>query len=140
MHYVILQGNGYITDPTIIANTGISDPNPFFQRLLASPHVNNVVIGTHLYPPSITLVQSGYTGQPLFQTLTQSVGYLNGKGYCSGSTCHQFPIIIGETGSALTDPRDTQFYNDFQLYIQNTGAAQDGAHAAIDSFFWWRLA
>ena len=83
------------------------------------------------------MVQSGYTGQPLFQTLTQSVGYLNGKGYCSGSNCHQFPIVVGETGSALTDPRDTQFYTDFQSYIQNTGAAQDGAHTAIDSLFWW---
>ena len=67
-----------------------------------------------------------------------SFGYLNyGKGYCrSDGKCATFPIIIGETGSALTDPRDTDFYDTFQLYLNNTGIGNDGLHNAIPHVFW----
>lgn len=30
-----------------------------------------------------------------------------------------------------------QCLGDFALYMQNTGAAADGRHAAITSWFWW---
>jgi hypothetical protein len=47
-------GDGFITDPTLISQTGMSDPNPFFQALLSKPYLNNVVIAPHYYPPSIS--------------------------------------------------------------------------------------
>ena len=47
-------GDGFITDYDIIAQTGISDPNPFFQTLLGKPYLDNVVISPHYYPPSVS--------------------------------------------------------------------------------------
>ena len=49
-------------------------------------------------------------GTALWQRLSESFGYLNKQGYCSGSntvgqpsgTCHLFPVIIGETGTAFS--------------------------------------
>lgn len=32
---------------------------------------------------------------------------------------------------------DLQCLADFALYINNTGSAVDGKHAAINSWFWW---
>ena len=52
-------GDGFITDHEIIARTGISDPNPFFQTLLGKPYLDNVIISPHYYPPSV----SGSKGQ-----------------------------------------------------------------------------
>lgn len=126
-----------ITDPGKIASTGISDPNPFFTQLLTKPFLKNVIIAPHIYGPSITMMSSGYTGQALWDTLTLSVGYLNKQGYCAGGTCHQFPIVMTETGSALEDPRDLDFYNSLIPYLQNSGGANDGKHAPISSVFWW---
>ena len=49
-------------------------------------------------------------GTALWQRLSESFGYLNKQGYCSGSntvgqpsgSCHLFPVIIGETGTAFS--------------------------------------
>ena len=43
----------------------------------------------------------------------------------------------GETGSALSNPQDTQFYDTFIPYLQNTGVGRDGKHNAIPHVFWW---
>ncbi|CAL8461251.1 g782 [Coccomyxa elongata] len=126
-------GNGFITDSATIKKTGISDPNPFFQRLIAKPYVNQVVMAPHLYGPSITHMTSGYSGQALIDTINLSVGYLNKQGYCYQGKCTTWPIIVGETGSSLQDPGDTQFYTTLQQYLQ-TG---DDKHNAISSVFWW---
>lgn len=131
------QGNGYATDANLIASRGISDPNPFFQTLLTKPYLGNVVIAPHIYGPSIALLKSGYTGPELWTTLTQTVGYLNGPGYCSGEKCHKFPIVVGETGSDLKDPRDFEFYDSLRQYFNNVGGAADGQHSVINSVFWW---
>ena len=45
---------GFITDPKLIAQSGMSDPRPFFVSLLSRPYLNNVVISPHYYPPSIS--------------------------------------------------------------------------------------
>ena len=45
---------GFITDPALIAQSGMSDPRPFFVSLLSRPYLNNVVISPHYYPPSIS--------------------------------------------------------------------------------------
>lgn len=47
-------GDGFITNNTLIQQYGLSDPNPFFQTLLTKPYLNNVGVGPHIYPPSVT--------------------------------------------------------------------------------------
>ena len=69
-------GDGFITDLGIIGQTGISDPNPFFQTLLGKPYLNNVVISPHYYPPSV----SGSKGQDT-ECATSSICHVR-------STCH----------------------------------------------------
>jgi hypothetical protein len=52
---------------------------------------------------------SGFQGPALYKRLSQSFGYLNKQGYCTGSntvgapsgTCHVFPVILGEMGSGF---------------------------------------
>ena len=64
--------------------------------------------GPHVYGPAISGATGSYSGSALFQRLSQSCGYLNKQGYCAHSTgqCHQFPVVFGEFGSRLEDPRD----------------------------------
>ena len=52
--YSMCWGDGFVTDPSIIAAGNLSDPNPFFQTLLTKPYLNNVVVSPHYYPPSIS--------------------------------------------------------------------------------------
>ena len=129
-------GNGFATNSPLISSTGISDPNAFFTQLLTRSYVNQVIIAPHIYPASIT-GSTGQSGQALYSTLTEAVGYLNDVGYCSGTTCHKFPIVMTETGSMLTDPRDLSFFNDLIPYIQNTGQGVDGGHNAFAGSVWW---
>lgn len=105
---------------------------------MGRPYLSNVAISPHFYGPSIALVTSGYSGPELYNKLSTSAGYLSKKGYCVGSNCHQFPIIVGETGSDLKDPRDLQFYEGLRRYFKLEGDGDDGRHTAIDHVFWWR--
>lgn len=133
----LLQGNGFIIDPAILSFYGVSDASPFFETLLTKPYLNNVIIAPHIYGPSITRSNSRYAGSDLYSAVSSSVGYLNKAGYCSGSNCHVFPIVMTETGSDLADPRDLVFFDSLTKYVQNTGDANDGLHNPIDSIFWW---
>ena len=36
---------------------GLSDPNPFFTNLSSAPFQGNMMVGPHVYPPSITNAQ-----------------------------------------------------------------------------------
>ena len=47
-------GDGLATDPALVSERGLSDPNPFFTGLLAKPYAGQVVVGPHVYPPSVT--------------------------------------------------------------------------------------
>lgn len=129
-------GNGFATDTKLISSTGISDPNTFFTQLLTKEYLDKVIIAPHIYPGSIT-GSVGQSGQALYSTLTEGVGYLNDVGYCSGATCHKFPIVMSETGSMLTNPQDLSFYSDLIPYIQNTGQGVDGKHNAFAGSIWW---
>lgn len=132
----ICWGNGYITDQDVIRKTGISDPTPFFTQLLTKPYLTNVALAPHIYGPSISH-NTEYSGQSLFSTLSMSMGYLNKQGFCADGHCQPFPIIIGETGSALTDMRDFDFYTSFIQYMNNDGPGNDGLHNDISSTVWW---
>ena len=50
-------GDGVATDPQIISSQGLSDPNPFFTALLQKPYIDQIIIGPHVYPPSISMAQ-----------------------------------------------------------------------------------
>ncbi len=50
-------GDGIATDPQIISSRGLSDPNPFFSALLQKPYIDQIIIGPHVYPPSISMAQ-----------------------------------------------------------------------------------
>ncbi len=62
-------------------------------------------------PRSITTAQDHYTGPDLNLRCTIAHGYLNkAPGFCTGAgytgTCRTFPVVLGEFGTQLTDPRD----------------------------------
>ena len=47
-------GDGFVTDPALIKQYGLSDANLFFGPLLSKPYLNNVGVSPHVYPPSVT--------------------------------------------------------------------------------------
>jgi hypothetical protein len=54
-------GDGFATNKTIIDEYGISDPNSFFMELLRRPYLNNIILGPHVYPPSVYDTQNNMT-------------------------------------------------------------------------------
>lgn len=139
-------GDGLATDPAVIAKLNLTDPRPFFDALVSRPYAKNVVLGPHVYPPSVWDTQrsqpAGNKGNDLFERLTTSFGYLNKKGYCSekrGSEapCFVFPVILGETGTGFVDDRDWPAMVDLAQWSRATGRGADGKHGAISGVFWW---
>lgn len=74
-----------------------------------------VVITPHVYPPSITMAT--FLGTALWEQCRAAFGYLQTKGYCSNGRCTVFPIVIGETGTALEASSDKQWMSDFADFI-----------------------
>jgi aryl-phospho-beta-D-glucosidase BglC (GH1 family) len=130
-------GDGFATDPQLIAQKGLSDPNPFFTKLIDKPYVNQVVISPHIYPPSVTHAGSDFSGADLAGRLTDSFGYLTKQGYCTNSQCHIFPVAVGEFGSKFDDAKDRLSMNDIARYFNNQGALNDGKHMPITDWFYW---
>lgn len=108
-----------------------SDPIPFFQALMSKPYLNQVALSPHVYGPSVTRANSGYNGTGLWTRLSKSFGVLTKTGFTYNGVTKTFPVVIGETGSRMTDSRDLQFLTDFSLYLRNAGAAADGLHNPI---------
>jgi hypothetical protein len=75
-------GDGLATDPTVIANKKLSDPNLFFQQLLKKPYRRQVIVGVHVYPPSISKVQKGITQQGLTVLCVLLWMHPTGRGAC----------------------------------------------------------
>ena len=59
-------GDGIATDPQIISSRGLSDPNLFFSALLQKPYIDQIIIGPHVYPPSISMAQEEIFVSTLF--------------------------------------------------------------------------
>lgn len=136
-------GDGLATDPALLARFNASDPRPFFEALVRRPYARSVVLGPHVYPPSVYDVQrtnpEGDRGETLFSRLTHSFGYLNKRGYCprGGGECTVFPIVLGETGTGFVDPRDWQAQIDLAEWSAAAGRGADGAHGPVAGVFWW---
>ncbi|KAG1680164.1 hypothetical protein FOA52_000277 [Chlamydomonas sp. UWO 241] len=114
-----------------------ADPNPFFQSLMSKPYLNQVALSPHVYGPSVTFAAADYSGDSLFNRLSNSFGYLMKEGYTHNGITKRFPIVIGETGSFFSDPRELAFMESFKLYLLNTGEANDGRHNAIPHMLYW---
>ncbi|KAK9817182.1 hypothetical protein WJX72_010721 [[Myrmecia] bisecta] len=138
-----IQGTGQSAGP-VNANygdgysTAIPDgPTIFFNTVLAKPYLNQVIIAPHVYCPSVTKATSYYQGPTLWSRLTMSFGTLNKAGYCSGTTCHVFAVIIGEFNVNFDDPKDVACYTSLAQYMFNTAGSDDKKHNNIPSFFIW---
>ena len=55
----------------MIQQKRISDPNPFFTQLLTKPYRRQVIVGVHIYPPSISSVLRTPPPPSLNPTCTQ---------------------------------------------------------------------
>jgi hypothetical protein len=124
-------GDGTVTDPGLIAQYGLADPNPFFKALLKRPYRAAVAITPHLYPPSVTgLAPMNASVQTA--KLERSIGHIQRPGYCAGADCQQFASIIGEIGSHFTDPRDVVYYDQLAAWL----AAREGAVGPAHWCYW----
>jgi hypothetical protein len=130
-------GDGFATDNVDIGSMGLSNPRPFFAMLLSKPYAKRVVLAPHVYGPAVTTNDKGSSGAELVSRLTKSFGHLTKDGFCTGKTCHTFPVAIGEFGSKLTDARDVATLSGLSDYLQAKGAGDDGQHYAISNWFWW---
>lgn len=135
-------GDGYATNNDIIARKGLSNPRPFFARLMRKRYARHVILAPHVYGPAVTTNAADSAGQSLVNRLTTSFGSLTKSGFCAdstgaGSICQTFPVAIGEFGSKLEDPRDLAWLKTFQAYLLNEGEGNDNKHAPIRNWFWW---
>ena len=135
----LFQGNGLVTDAGIIASTGISDPNLFFQQMLTKPYVDQLIAIPHVYGPSVSLAQSGFSGARLYQMLSNSMGYLNKQGYCHNGICQKFPVVLGETGFDPSNSGDRAFISSLTNYINAFGDANDSLHEPLSGAILWCL-
>jgi hypothetical protein len=77
----------------------------------AAAAVTQAIFSPHLYPPSITM--STWLGEALWKQSQVAFAYLQSPGYCNGRGCTQFPILVGETGSAYKEESDKTWLRDF---------------------------
>lgn len=110
--YNLNWGDGFVTNQSIIRATGIEDASPFFEAVITKPYRDNVIISPHMYGPSIALNSRAHAGQLLKDRMWNSYMYLYYRGYKR----KRFPIVLGEFGSFLTDPKDVLFFNELARY------------------------
>lgn len=92
-------GDGFVSDPELISENGLSDPRPFLDELLMRPFSTRTLLAPHLFPPSISTKLKGAVaggGQELYDRLAASWGKLARVGHCLGERCQRFPVVIGE--------------------------------------------
>ena len=84
------------------------DPNPFFQAIFSKPYFNQIVVSPHVYGPSVSQANSGFSGPALWARMSNSFGSLTTSGYTYNGVTRIFPVVIGETGSKFENPGDLQ--------------------------------
>ena len=129
-------GDGFATDPAVVAAGGVESARPFFEKMMGKPYLRNIVLAPHIYPPSVsTHHEPEVVNAPgLFTRLDNSFGTLTKKGFCptSGGACITFPVVFGETGSKM-NPEDLRMLKDFARYM----TAGTAGHNAMPNMLWW---
>ncbi|WP_058534810.1 cellulase family glycosylhydrolase [Legionella saoudiensis] len=114
-------GDGFATDSATVSQ-GISNPKNFFTHLMSQPFLDQIVISPHIYGPDGTNNGGPDHSNPTvaFAAWSRLNGYLlnnfqnvnntSQSGFCLNSTCHVFPIALGEFGGKFdtSDPYYTQ--------------------------------
>eukprot|EP00775_Hariotina_reticulata_P012217 gene12217-12355_t len=72
-----------------------------------------------------------------FQLLVGKAYWDKTKGYCQGTHCVTFPVVVGETGSFMADQRDTQWLLDFADFLQAKGGARAYNWIPAAGWLWW---
>ena len=126
-------GDGYATAPPLSGDAGVASvagAAPFFEAAVGAPYAPNLLLGPHLYPPSISqrAAGAGEGGPPgLAARLDTSFGRLTAApGYCAAGggggggggdgngtqppACRAFPWLVGEVGARdVGDAEDGPF-------------------------------
>ena len=69
-----------MTDPAIVAKSGVSDASSFFNELLTRPYVQQFIVGPHIYCGDVSGSTYATAGQALYSKLDTTFGYLNLQG------------------------------------------------------------
>jgi hypothetical protein len=85
----------------------------------------------------VTGAATAASGAGLYARLSTSFGTLMTDGYCTGSDCQRFAVLIGEFGSKFESVADKETMADLATFFNNEGAAADGRHLPITSWFYW---
>jgi len=137
----LTTGDGFVTDPALIKEGGLSDPRPFFNEVVVRPYASRTLLAPHLYPPGLSTGLQGAVpagGKELFDKLAASWGRLSKDGYCVADYCHRFPVVIGEMGSTLADQQDVDYYGDVAAFAGAKGELADKT-APVAGWFWWTM-
>ena len=81
-------GDGFVTDPAVIAKSGVSDASSFFNELLTRPYVQQFIVGPHIYCGDVSGSTYATAGQALYSKLDTTFGYLNLQGVLLFGTYH----------------------------------------------------
>ena len=73
-------GDGFVTNPAVIAQSGVSDASSFFNELLTRPYVQQFIVGPHIYCADVSGSTYATFGQALYSKLDSTFGYLNLQG------------------------------------------------------------
>lgn len=73
-----------------------------------------------------------FLGDSLWQQCQIAFGYLQTRGFCYNGDCRVFPVVVGETGSFMTDATDNQWLLDFADFVNARVSAQS---ARLRGFF-----
>ncbi len=128
-------GDGFCTDQSKLTSTG--SPLPFFNTLASKPYADWMVLGPHVYGPSVTNADGRFQGKDLFDRLDLSFGAHNSKGLAVTSRTLRPPVAIGEFGSKFEDDRDKAWLHDFSLYLRRSDAAAAPGMQPIGNWFYW---
>lgn len=79
-HLMLGAGDGFVTDQSVIAKSGVSDATAFFNDILTKPYLQQFIIGPHIYCADVSGSSFATTGQALYSKLSITFGYLNLRG------------------------------------------------------------
>jgi hypothetical protein len=141
-------GDGFVHNDTYLAEQAkaltldrLSSAEPFLTAVLDKPYVAQVVISPHFYCPRVTTDNAAFAGAPAFSKWSRSTGAFGTTGYCPpgrpAAACRQFPVVNGEFGTGFEDGDEEACWRSIVGYMRAEGAAADGRHAPIRSWFYW---